>query len=238
MMTHGKHLDILSNNMTNISTAGYKADQFTQTTFEEVMWQRVGNRSKNYVDIGTQSYITVPDQLYTDYTQGAPQETYLPLDFCIYGEGFFQIETADGNTCYTRNGNFSLDDDGYLWLSDKGRVLDVNGNPIQLGTDKIITDDLGSIYSQDGNYLGKIGVWTFEDNGTLNKDDQGFFTAEGQGQLTDVVIYNGYLEQSNDDMAEMLTELISTQRAYQSAAEALQIYDSVMTKATTEVGRL
>ena len=79
MITHGKNLDVISNNMANVSTTGFKADCFTGQTFDEVMYTIVGNKNKNYEDIGSQSYATVPSQLYTDYSQSSFDVTGMPL---------------------------------------------------------------------------------------------------------------------------------------------------------------
>ena len=68
MFTHGKHLNVISNNMANVSTTGFKSDCFTAQTFDEVMYSVVGNKIKNYEDIGGQSYITAPSENYTDFS--------------------------------------------------------------------------------------------------------------------------------------------------------------------------
>ena len=162
MITHGKNLDVISNNMANVATTGFKVDTFTGQTFDEVMYSLVGNKNKTYTDIGERSYATVPSELYTDYTQGSFDETGMPLDFAIDddGRGFFAIQTEDGIR-YTRAGDFSLDEEGYLSLPDHGRVLDVDGEEILLLTDKITTDDFGRLYTQKGGFLWQIGVYFF-----------------------------------------------------------------------------
>ncbi len=238
MITQGKNLDVISNNITNASTAGYKVDTFTATTFDTVMWERVGNKYKEYTDIGEQSFITAPSDLYTDFSQNGFDETGLPLDFAIEGDGFFAIET-DAGIQYTRDGSFSLDDEGYLYLPGQGRVLDANEQPILLVTDKLDCDNYGGLYTEDGAYLGRIGVFVFAENDQLEKNDQGLFTAAEAGEPTaTTVIHNGMLERSNVDWARELTSMISAERAYQSAAEAIKMYDDVMQKATEDVGRL
>ena len=239
MLTQGKYLDVISNNMTNVATAGYKADRYTFSTFEEVMWQRVGNKNKDYTELGQQSWITAPSQLYTDFTQGAFDETGQPLDFAIEGDGFFAVEAADGTRIYTRNGNFSLDDELYLVLPGQGRVLGMSGNPIQLVTDKIETDGFGGLFNENGGFLGRIGVFAFDDNGeALEKNDQGLFAANGEGRAFTVTVHQGMLERANVDLVQQMTEMIAAQRAYQSAAEVIQIYDDVINRVTNEVGRL
>ncbi len=240
MITHGKHLDVISNNMANVATTGFKVDTFTGQTFDEVMYSLVGNKDKNFIDIGERSYATVPSQLYTDYTQGSFDETGMPLDFAIDddGRGFFAIQT-DAGIRYTRAGDFSLDEEGYLSLPDHGRVLDVNGEEIALVTDKISTDDFGRMYTQNGGFLGQIGVYVFEDTEGLVKDPMGMFDPGGAQPEADTVrLHHGMLERSNVGLAQQMVKMISTQRAYQSSATLTKMYDQVMSHATGDLGRL
>ena len=144
---------------------------------------------------------------------------------------------------YTRMGNFSLDDEGYLCLPGFGQVLDPQGQPIYLGTDKIRGDSQGVIYFDQppeqggGAAIGQLGVYSFEDNQALERNDRGLFTGEGAQQSTDFQIWNKYLERSNSDMVKQMTEMITYQRALQSAAQVTKMYDQLMTKATSDVGR-
>ena len=240
MFSQGRRLDVIANNMTNISTAGYKADRYTDSTaFKEVLLNRVGNKDKvNTEEIGPYAYILAPDQLYTDYTQGSLEETELPLDFAIEGDGFFAIEW-NGQVAYTRAGSFNLDDEGYLVLPGQGRVLDENRQPIQLPTDNIYVDTNGSIYTlANRNLLATLGVFAFPDNGALERNDHGLFTG-GQPQISEnYVIHHKWVERSNANMVQEMVAMMGAQRALQSAAEMSKIYDQVMTKDTTELGRL
>ena len=240
MITYGKHLDVISNNMASVATTGFKVDTFTGQTFDEVMYSLVGNKDKNFTDIGERSYATVPSELYTDYTQGSFDETGMPLDFAIDddGRGFFAIQTEDGIR-YTRAGDFSLDEEGYLSLPDHGRVLDVNGEEIALVTDKIETDNFGRIYTKNGGFLGQIGVYVFEDTAGLVKDPMGMFDAGGAQPQTDaVMLRHGMLERSNVGLVQQMVKMISTQRAYQSSATLTKMYDQVMGHAAGDLGRL
>ena len=173
MVTHQQNLNVIGNNMVNISTAGFKQERYTATTFDDVMYSRVGNIYNIGEEIGRQSYIRAPSQIYTDFTQGAMEPTGMPLDFGIYGDGFFAVQGEDNQVYYTRMGNFSLDDEGYLGLPGYGRVLDPDGNPIQLGTDKIYGTSDGLIYYEDDRLIGRLGVFSFEDNGALEHADNG-----------------------------------------------------------------
>ena len=241
ILSQTRRLDVIGNNMTNLSTAGYKSETYTDRTFEEVLISRVGNKDKSGATvIGGESYILAPDQLYTDYTQGSFKETGMPLDFAIQGDGFFAIQTDNGVE-YTRGGNFSLDGQGRLCLEGHGLVLGTDGAPITLTTDRIRADANGRIYTQDGGYyLGQLGVFTFADNGQLAKGESGLFLANGQqvqAAQTPTVLWK-YTEDSNVDMLREMTQMLSAQRTLQGGAQVLKLYDSLLTKATTEVGRL
>ncbi|MCI8914282.1 flagellar hook-basal body protein [Pseudoflavonifractor sp. 60] len=240
MLSQGRRLDVVANNMTNISTAGYKAETYTDRTFDEVMVSRIGNKIKTpYQTFETyQAYILAPDQLYTDFSQSSFEETNLPLDFAIQGEGFFAIDTGDG-VAYTRAGSFTLDNEGYLCLSELGRVLDREGNPIQMTTDRLEPDKQGALYSAEGNeYFGTLGVFTFEDNDALERTPYGLFIGEGAQVNEDVVIHHKWVERSNVNMVKEMVKMMATQRVLQSAAQMSKIYDQVITKAVTDIGRL
>ena len=237
MLTHQQNLNVIGNNMVNISTAGYKQQRYTASTFDDVMYSRVGNIYNIGQEIGRQSYIRVPSQIYTDYAQGIQEPTGLPLDFAINGDGFFAVQDQDGEIAYTRMGNFSLNDEGYLCLPGYGRVLDPDGQPIYLGTDKITATEQGLIYYDGGGLIGRLGVYAFEDNEQLVHNDMGLFTGEGAQPRENFEVWNKYLERSNIDMIKQMTEMITYQRALQSAAQVTKMYDQLMTKATSDVGR-
>ena len=239
MASQQNRLNVVANNMTNISTAGYKAEHYTDRTFDEVMVSRIGNIDKShYQTMETyQSHILAPDHLYTDFIQGSLEETNLPLDFAIQGEGFFAIQTVDG-VAYTRAGSFTLDNEGYLCLSELGRVLDREGNPIQLPTDKLDVDAQGNLSTQGGEYLATLGVFMFPDNGELERTPYGLFTGEG-AQLNDqVVIHHKWVERSNVNMIKEMVNMMTPQRALQSAAQLSKIYDQVINRAVNDIGRL
>ena len=238
MVSQERRLDVVANNMTNISTAGYRAELYTDSTFREVMISRVGNKNKAVsTEMGMESYILAPSVLYTDYGQGAFDETELPLDFAIEGDGFFAIQTADG-TAYTRAGSFILDNDGYLCMSEFGRVLDDQGEPLRLGTDQIHADTAGNIYASDNSYLGTLGVYSFPDNDALERTPFGLFTGEGAQVNREMVIHHQWTERSNVSMIREMVSMMSTQRALQSAATMSKIYDQVIVRATSDLGRL
>ena len=241
MVTHQRNLNVVGNNMVNISTAGFKESRYIASTFDDVMYSRVGNEEKIYTEIGRQSYIRANDEIYVDYSQGIPEPTGIPLDFAIMGDGFFAIQQEGGDIVYTRAGSFSLDDEGYLCLPGMGQVLSPQRQPIYLGTDKIEGDRQGIIYyTADNSAIAQLGIFAFEDNGVLERNERGmFFDPNGDPQAVQTPdVLNKYLERSNSDMVKQMTEMITYQRALQSAAQVSKMYDQVMNHATTDVGRM
>lgn len=238
MLTHQSNLNVVANNLVNVSTAGYKQDRYTATTFDDVMYARVGTNFSEGQEIGRQSYIRATSEIYTDYTQGTMEPTGLSLDFGIVGDGFFAVQNPDGEVHYTRMGNFTLDDDGYLCLPGFGQVLGPDQNPIYLGTDKINCDKQGQIFYNEGGLIGRLGIYSFEDNGALVHTDRGLFQGENAELSQDSEVWWSYLERSNSDVVKQMTEMITYQRALQSAAQISKMYDQLMSRAATDVGRM
>ena len=196
------------------------------------------DQGRTSTQLGGESYILAPSQVYTDFTQGAFETTGLPLDFAIQGDGFFAVETADG-VAYTRAGNFCLDDEGYLCLAEQGRVLNPAGEPILLITDDITADAQGGLYTGDGGLLGQIGVFIFADNAQLEPERPGAVCQRRPAHR-----HGGHrgtrsaLERSNVDLVQQMVSMMTSQRALQSAAQLTKIYDEVMTKSTTKLGQM
>uniref|UniRef100_I5ARU6 Flagellar hook-basal body protein n=1 Tax=Eubacterium cellulosolvens (strain ATCC 43171 / JCM 9499 / 6) TaxID=633697 RepID=I5ARU6_EUBC6 len=242
LITQQRKLNTISNNMANVETAGYKRDTMTVSTFQEEMLIRTGQTAKkNPTDLAVTTPIAAADQTYTDFTQGSFDQTDGKYDFAISGDGFFTIQTPNGIQ-YTRNGAFSVNAQGILCLDNIGTVVGANGGTIRITNENFVVDDYGRIMSAagDGTVYGQLRITGFEDTGTLHKEDNGMFSAPGGGQdLTGRTrVFNGYLEASNADMIGQMTEMMSSQRALQSAAQMLKMYDQVLSKASSDVGRL
>ena len=238
MLTHQQNLNVIGNNMTNVSTAGYKQTRYTATTFDDVLYHRMGNKDGKGTPIGRQSYIRAASDITVDYQEGVLEPTSRPLDMAIQGDGFFAVRGANGQIGYTRMGNFVLDEQGFLSLQGHGRVLGPSGNDIYLGTDKIRTEENGVIHYQDGGLLGQVGIYTFADLDALELNDRGLFVGNGAQAAQSPQVLSGYLERSNTDLVKQMTDMISVQRSFQSAAQISRMYDQVMTKATNEIGRM
>lgn len=242
MLTQNRNLAVIGNNMTNAVTPGFKSDEFITTTFQDEMFSRYGNINHNDgQELGTTtSMITAGEITITDHTQGTLDPTDMNMDFALTGPGFFQVQGQEG-LMYTRNGAFIVDAEGYIALQHAGRVLGEDNQPIFVGTDDIQAMEDGTILTADGaTILGKFGIVDFEDYNNIQKSKQeGLFIATGgQPVPTDTPIEWKMLEKSNVDMVKEMTNMMASQRALQSAAQVLRMYDQLLGKATTEIGRV
>ncbi|WP_036608873.1 flagellar hook-basal body protein [Oribacterium sp. P6A1] len=266
MLTQQRRLNVVSNNMVNVQTAGYKKDTMTQKTFQEEMLVRTGKYNKdNPSDLTTTSKIVTAEQTYTNYDQGAFEQTDDIYDFAIGGNGWFSIQTTAG-TRYTRDGSFSVDSEGYLELNGLGRVLGSDDQPIQIPTENFTVDSAGNILvntsaaaletgkpgdntaetttetaTQPESY-GQIKLVDFQDLTQLHKEDNGLYSTNQAATVVNGA--NGtqlmwtMLEKANVDLVDEMTLMISSQRALQGAAQMLKMYDTVMAKASSDVGKL
>ena len=219
MLTQNRNLNVISNNMVNVQTAGYKRDKMTSSTFDEEMLYRTGRRNKgNPEEMSVASKIRTAQQTHVNYEQGAFQNTGGVYDFALAGDGFFCIQTAQG-VQYTRNGSFYVDNQGYLMMNNGlGRVIGEDGGPIQINNENFTVDGSGTIRVVD------YGVYS---------TDQTPRDVSGQ-----VPIQWKMLERSNVDMVEEMTSMMTSQRALQSAAQALKMYDQIMNRSANDIGRL
>lgn len=236
VLTQNRNLNVISNNMVNVSTPGYKTDTMVSTTFRDEMIYRSSNQGGGpQIAVGNSSRIRVAEETLVDYQQGAFEETNSNLDLAIAKEGFFEIQGAGGNI-YSRNGSFILDDEGYLSLPGAGRVMGKDG-PIYLNDDQVVIDYSGTIRNEAGQELGTIKLVDFDNYENIDRNKAGYFTGDNP-QEVEGGFMQGYIEKSNVSVVSELTKMMSSQRAIQSAAQVIKIYDQLMQKATTEVGRL
>ena len=228
MITQNRNLNIISNNMSNVSTPGFKMDRLMQSTFRDEMIYRYDKYGKTAV--GTVSRMNIGDERITDYTEGGVRETGASMDVGLIGSGFFEIQTDNGMV-YTRNGSFNLDDAGYLVLPGFGRVQGTNG-PIRLTTDEITIDETGNITgTENGQYFGRIRVVDFQDYDTeLEKTTGDMFVATGAPRDVNTPMRQKFLEDSNVDVIKEYTQMMATERALQSAAQVLRMYDQLAAK--------
>ena len=121
MITQNRNMNIISNNISNVSTPGYKKDRLMQSTFRDELIYRYDRDGKT--PVGTVSRVNTADERVTDHEKGGLRESASALNVALAGSGFFAIQTEDNGVVYTRDGSFNLDDERYLVLQGVGRVL-------------------------------------------------------------------------------------------------------------------
>lgn len=233
MLTQNRILNTVSNNVANLETNGYKAQHLAPKTFGKMMIDRIDSQRTPIGEVTLMT--TAADKADTDFSQGAITSTGRALDFAVSGDGFFAVQ-GSGGTCYTRNGSFNLDDNGYLILNGVGRVLGKNGQPIYLGTDNVACDQQGNLFIGNTS-VGSIGIYRFPNQAGLNTVDEGLY--QGGGAVVEQaprIVWKS-VESSNADMGEELTRGINSQRDLQTCSMALKMYDQVLGRAV-DIGKV
>ena len=239
MTVQRNKMDVLTNNIVNASTNGYKQDELISSSFEEVLIERtndpyVVNTSS---EVGPYSFGTHIDEIYTDFAQGSMEETGTVTDLAISGEGFFAVETPDGER-YTRAGNFSVDQDGYLVTSDGDYVLGDNGR-LNVGTGGFAVSSDGTV-TADGEVRGTLDIVQFEDTTGLRKQGENlYYSLDGEIPTeADGKVIQGYLEGSNVDIADEMVDMISVYRTYEANQKILTMTDETLGLAVNDLGSL
>ncbi|MCI8528511.1 MAG: flagellar hook-basal body protein [Lachnospiraceae bacterium] len=247
MINEQNRMDILTNNLANASTVGYKKEGSTSQAFDDVLTVKIRDASvgRRIVQrVGSNNPGVKIGENYTDFTQGSFRITGNTYDLALAGEGFFAVEftnkAGETSTLYTRAGQFTLDRDGYLRTEDGDYVLDAQDRRIRLNPlleTKILEN--GSI-TQNGREIARIQVADFEDYNYLEKYGETYYRpVEGatpkQGTAE---VKSGYLEMANVQVVSEMVNLISIARAYESNQKILQTYDGTLETAVNQLGKV
>jgi len=167
-----------------------------------------------------------------DFGEGEFVTTSSPLDVAIHGKGWFVIDTPD-RRAYTRNGHFSLNQQGQMVSSGGHPVLDANGTPITFGPQETaikISGD-GTISSSAG-IKGQFDIVTFADEKALDKASESLFVTDAPpSKALDAKIVQGMVEQSNVKPVVEITNMIWAMRSYQAAQEVIKGDDGILREA-------
>lgn len=232
-ITAMKRLDIISNNLANVNTPGFKKDKMN---FESML---NGPLNPPAVPEGsTADPILQKDNVYVDYSPGTVAQTGNPFDMAIDGDGFFVVNTPDG-LAYTRQGNFRMASDGTLVTVDGFPVMG-QGGPIKIQGGKVEIDATGAV-SVDGNPAGTISIMDFPKPYNLTRGSGALFTPstpQVTPQAAKAGIRQGQLEGSNVEAISEMVQMIETNRYFEACSKVIQGYDAMASKATTDLGRL
>ncbi len=247
LVNEQNRMDVMTNNLANASTVGFKKEGSTSQSFDDVLTLKIKDASvglSNVQRTGIRNPGVKIGENYVDYTQGSFRETGNTYDLALSGDGFFAIEftnkEGETSTMYTRAGQFTLNKEGYLVTEEGDYVLDTQNRRIQLDTlrDTDITTD-GRI-SQEGEEIARIQVADFEDYNYLERYGETYFRPlEGARQTEGTAtIHSGYLEMANVQIVSEMVNLITITRAYESNQKIIQTYDDSLEIAVSQLGRL
>lgn len=233
-----RHLDIIANNIANVSTTGYRAER----AFFQDFIQRGG-------EAGPLAFV-IDRATYTDTKQGSMQLTDRRLDFGIDGDGYFAVQLPDGEIQYTRDGRFNLNSQGQLVTAENLPVLSNNGGPITIpltssnprtGVIEIVTSNLdvssSGIISANGSPIGQIGVFQIQDTQALNREPNLLYSSdETLNPVQQPRILQGFLESSNVNAITEITRFLNVARTYQSIAGAESDIDNLKRQGINRLG--
>jgi fagellar hook-basal body proteins len=244
MQAQQDKMDLISNNMANMETDGYKR---ADASFKDLIYEKI---AKNGVPVSTSGNAlsavngtgSALGQSSRSFKQGNLKETGIGTDLAIDGNGFFQVKTPEGSIAYKRGGKFSLDKVGNL-SDDNGDILQIQYiNNSKINSSSIIIDTDGNLYSEDNGRkidIGKINIYDFKDKSVLSSMGNDLFSAPAGDETIsqDFSIKQGYLELSNVDISKEMTDLILAQRAFELSSKGLKTADDMMSIANNLTGK-
>jgi fagellar hook-basal body proteins len=258
MIAQQRQMDMLSNNLNNIDTPGYKQDQGTLRTFPEMLVSRLGGDPPQPARIGDVATGVYQDETIPDFSQGTLTQTEKSTDVALVtsqlpvnprtgaqdGALLFNVRTPAGALRYTRNGHFTLSPAGRLTDANGDTVLSTAGQPIQLPSDQFQVAPDGTI-TANGATAGQIGVSYAANTNQLVKEGNGLFRLNGAANLPAATgqanvgfqIRQGYMEGSNVNAEQTMTDMMEAYRVFEANQKMMLIEDNSLNQAVTQVGR-
>lgn len=251
MMNEQRRVDVLTNNMANSATTGFKKEGTTSEAFKDVLAYKIKDTSEPWgaKRLGTMNMGVKIGENYTDYSQGPLHETGNTFDMALSGNGFFAIEFMSKGTeetpgevsvKYTRDGAFTLNVNGELVNKNGDFLLDINGNHIVLDPLQDFSVDRQGVIHQGNVNVGQIQVTDFTDYNYLEKYGENYYQpVDGaEEQPAAAVVYSGYLESSNVQTVQEMVDLITYTRAYETNQKMVQAFDETLNTAVNNVGKV
>jgi flagellar basal-body rod protein FlgG len=233
-----RRLELLSNNLANANTTGYKTDNISAASFEVTL-------DEYMTDDGNFNNLTYTQtgQASTDFSKGSMKNTGSPLNLALDGPGFFVVETPFGER-YTRDGNFRLNKDGELVTHEgykvKGRGLsDLGNGNIHINSDGDVYLDDGDVYLDNINKKGSIEIVAFTDQNSLKKEGHNLFSKINDGTVVEkpeiTTVKQGFLEMSNVNVVSEMVNMIEVNRLYEAYQKMIRTIDESSGKAINEL---
>lgn len=243
MSAQNLNMDVIANNLANVSTSGFKK---SRADFQDLLYQIMKvPGSPTSADTKSPTGIQVglgvkPAAITKVFTEGDIVQTQNTLDVAIEGQGFFQVLLPDGNTAYTRAGNLKLDGDGRITTSDGYPIqpeitIPEDAREITIGETGVVS----AVLSNDttSTELGNIDLVDFINEAGLIAIGRNLFR-ETEASGTAVIgtpgndglgtLLQGYIENSNVNLVEELTQMITAQRAFEINSKVITTSDEMM----------
>lgn len=247
MISQEAKQDVITNNISNAETTGYKSDNLVIKKFDDVLIENCDKISggKNVPTvIGSLSFGAQLDGTNTTYTQGDLEETDKPTDFAVNGPGFFNVsrqgKMGNTQTYYTRDGNFHVDNKGYLVTSDGDNVMGTN-----LATNKVepikvdnatITLDANNNISLNGKQTYKFKMSDFNNYQSLKKVGDNLYNGATPNGNQNFSVKQNNLEKSNVNVTNEVINMMSVMRSFESDQKVIASIDETLDKAVNDVG--
>lgn len=228
-----KRMDIISNNLANVNTPGFKKDRMT---FEGMLSSI--STPPAVPPAMTADPVIQKENVYIDYASGPVMQTGNTFDLTIDGDGFFVVSTPDG-PAYTRQGNFRLAADGSLVTTD-GHPVQGQSGAIRISGSRIEIDAKGVI-TADGTPTGTISIVDFPKPYELEKTGSALFVPRNRDLAPEPAtgeLRQGHLEGSNVETVSEMVQMIETNRYFDACQRVILSFNDMTSKAANELGRL
>ena len=245
-LAYEKRLQIISNNLANANTVGFKMDHGQFQSIDPVDLPASLSSPSPELNTSQAQSFWFQFNSYTDFTHGSLKNTGNDFDLALIGDGFFCIQKPDG-VHYTRKGDFTLNDEGVMVTRNGFPVVGDGGEITVKGSEnphefkKFAVDEDGNV-SVDGKQVGSLRIVNFPEPGKLLKmGDTLFKPAENSPpseEAGDFKVSQGFVELSNVDVVKMMTEMIEVLRGYESYQKVIRTADEASSRSINEVGKV
>ena len=240
---------ITTNNIANANTNGYKSESMIEKSFPDHMISNNDNYKNGVAtkqDLGNLNFGVKIDETLTSFVQGGLVTTNKDTDFAILGDGFFTVTDRNGNTAYTRDGEFKITSDGYLMTSAGYLVqgTDVRTGavgPMQVGIETDIAIDQEGVLTIDEVQSYRFNIVEPNDYNSFKVESDNLFYG-GNGVRTvnrnQYSIKHKQKESSNVDIVQETTNLMTTLRAFEANQTVVKALDSTMDIVANQLGKI
>lgn len=231
-----KRMEVLSNNLANINSTGYKKRTASFVSYQDMLINALNKNSC----LGSVSKGLIIQNFSIDLSGGSLQVTRNPLDLYVDGNNFFMVQDKSGNNLLTKNGSFGIDNENYLVNKDGYKVLGESGYINIFDHESLMVDSQGNI-TVDDRLVNKLKIASVNDSQDLEIANSSYYMLKGDVQVSsekDVMIRQGFLETSNVNGISEMVEMISVMRSYEMNQKIIKMQDETLSKAVNNVGKL